>query len=141
MTDPAIELTPGTCVLWDAGYGELFSDLKFRPAALLLTRVVSRPTADRLTLDLGTKAVASDPPLGKRVVFPDLPDARQVIHNEEHLVLETARAADFQPGDELLAIPRHICPTSALYKEMFVVSEGRIIGQWPVTARDRRLTI
>lgn len=139
--DPTIELSPGTCVLNDAGYGEMFADLRFRPAALLLARVVSRPTPNRLTLDLGYKAVASDPPAGRRMVFPDLPDAREVLHNEEHLVLETARAADFQPGDELLAVPRHICPTSNLYKEMVVISHGRVAGHWAVTARDRRLTI
>jgi D-serine deaminase-like pyridoxal phosphate-dependent protein len=141
VDDPAIELSPGTCVLNDAGYGEAFADLKFRPAALLLTRVVSRPTADRLTVDLGYKAVASDPPLGKRVVFPTLPEARQVLHNEEHLVLETSRASEFQPGDELLAVPRHICPTSALHKEVYVVAAGKVVDRWNVTARDRRLTI
>ncbi|MBW3539304.1 MAG: D-TA family PLP-dependent enzyme [Planctomycetes bacterium] len=139
--DPTIELSPGTCVFHDAGYGSLFPDLVFTPAALLLTRVISRPTPDRLTLDLGYKAVASDPPAGRRVVFPDLPDAEQILQNEEHLVLSTARADEFQPGDELLAIPRHVCPTSALHKEAYVVAEGRIVDRWAVTARDRRLTI
>jgi D-threonine aldolase len=141
VRDPAIELSPGTCVLNDAGYGEAFPDLNFRPAALLLTRVVSRPTADRLTVDLGSKAVASDPPIGKRVVFPALPEAKQVLHNEEHLVLETPLASEFQPGDELLAVPRHICPTSALHKEVYVISSGELVDRWEVTARDRRLTI
>jgi D-threonine aldolase len=139
--DPTLELSPGTCVLSDAGYGESFPDLGFRPAMLLLTRVISRPTADRLTLDLGYKAVASDPPMGTRVVIPALPDARQVLHNEEHLVLETQSANAFKPGDELLAIPRHICPTTALHKDVHVVSQGRIVDRWSVAARDRRLTI
>jgi D-serine deaminase-like pyridoxal phosphate-dependent protein len=141
IDDATIELSPGTCVLNDAGYGELFADLPFKPAALLLTRVVSRPTRDRLTVDLGYKAIAADPPAGKRVSFPDLPDARQVLHNEEHLVLETDEADRFQPGDVLLAVPRHICPTTALHREVTVVSGGRVTGVWPVTARDRRLTI
>jgi D-serine deaminase-like pyridoxal phosphate-dependent protein len=139
--DPAIELSPGTCVLNDAGYGTIFPDLQFVPAALLLTRVVSRPADDRMTVDLGYKAIASDPPAGKRVMFPDLPDAVAVLHNEEHLVLETSRARDFQPGDVLLAIPRHICPTSALHKEAYVIADGRLVDRWPVTARDRQLTI
>jgi D-threonine aldolase len=141
LDDPAIELSPGTCVLNDAGYGEAYADLTFQPAALLLTRVVSRPAANRLTVDLGTKSVASDPPMGKRVVFPSLPDAVQVTHNEEHLVLETPRAGEFQPGDELLAIPRHICPTCALHKEVSVISSGKLVDRWEITARDRKLTI
>jgi D-serine deaminase-like pyridoxal phosphate-dependent protein len=115
--------------------------LRFTPAALLLTRVVSRPTKDRVTLDLGYKAVASDPPAGNRVMFPDLPDAKAVLQNEEHLVLETSQADRFQPGDELFAIPRHVCPTSAMHKDVYVVSAGKLIGNWKVAARDRVLTI
>jgi len=141
VDDPAVELSPGTCVFHDAGYGAHFPDLVFPPAALLLTRVISRPTPDRVTLDLGNKAVASDPPAGKRLVFPDLPDARQVLHNEEHLVLETSQAENYRPGDELLAIPTHICPTSALHKEVYVIAGRRLTDRWTVTARDRRLTV
>jgi D-serine deaminase-like pyridoxal phosphate-dependent protein len=141
LTDPEIELSPGTCVLHDCGYGTTFPDMDFEPAALLLTRVISRPTPTRLTLDVGNKAVASDPPRGTRVQVPDLPDAEQVLHNEEHLVLETPLAGRYQPGDELLAIPRHVCPTSALYKDVYVVSGGNVVDRWPVTARDRCITI
>lgn len=141
LEDPTVELSPGTCVFHDWGYGKAFPDLKFTPAALLLTRVISRPTPQRVTLDLGYKAVASDPPAGSRLLFPDLPDAKAVLQNEEHLVLETARANEFQPGDELLAIPRHVCPTSALHKQVFVVSAGRLVDRWNVSARDRWLTV
>jgi len=67
-TEPTAELSPGTCVFHDSGYGEKFVDLTgFVPAALVLTRVISRPTANRVTFDVGTKGVASDPPMGERV--------------------------------------------------------------------------
>ncbi|MEX1097529.1 MAG: D-TA family PLP-dependent enzyme [Planctomycetales bacterium] len=141
IDDPAIELSPGTCVFFDAAYRELCPDLPFEPAALILTRVVSRPTADTVTLDLGCKAVASDPPAGSRVVFPAIPDAEELRQNEEHLVIRTSRAAEFAPGDELLAVPRHVCPGVPLYREALVVENGRIMEAWPITARDRKLTI
>ena len=141
LTDPAVELSPGTCVFHDCGYGAAFPEMDFQPAALLFTRVVSRPTKDRLTCDLGYKAVASDPPKGQRVEFPDLPEAEQVLQNEEHLVLQTPNAEKYHPGDELLAIPRHICPTTALHRFVYVVSGGRVVGEWDVTSRDRRITI
>ena len=141
IDDPAIELSPGTIVFHDWGYSDSFPDLAFTPAAMLLTRVISRPTDDRVTLDLGYKAVASDPPAGNRVMFPALPDAKAVLQNEEHLVLQTIQADRFGPGDELWALPRHICPTSALHKEVYVVSAGRLIGTWAVASRDRKLTI
>ena len=139
--EAAIELSPGTCIFNDAGYSEAFPDLVFKPAIAVLTRVISRPAADRITLDLGYKAVASDPPAGRRVILPDLPDAEQVLQNEEHLVVCTPRAGEFQPGDELYAIPRHICPSVALHKQVYVVAEGKLVDRWDVVARDRRLTI
>jgi D-serine deaminase-like pyridoxal phosphate-dependent protein len=141
MTDFGLELSPGTCVLHDAGYASMFPDLHFVPAALVLTRVISRPSGVRITLDAGYKACAADPPLEKRLVFPDLPTARIVLHNEEHIVLETPDAPDYQPGDVLLAIPWHICPTTALHREVYVVRGGRWIDRWAVVARDRQLTI
>jgi D-serine deaminase-like pyridoxal phosphate-dependent protein len=141
IDDPAIELSPGTVIFHDANYRDTYSDLNYTPAALLLTRVISRPTADRVTFDLGYKAVASDPPAGRRLVFPDLPDAQMVLHNEEHLVVQTSRAAEFRPGDALLAIPSHVCPTSALHRAAYVVWNGRMQEQWEVVGRDRMLTI
>ena len=139
--DPRLEVSPGTVVYFDVGYGELFPDLPFRPAALLLTRVVSRPTANRVTFDLGYKAVAGDPPAGKRVSFPRLPDAREVLHNEEHLVVESEHADQLAVGDWLLAIPRHICPCSALHQQVHVVRGGRVAETWQVASRDRQLTV
>lgn len=134
---PNLQCSPGTCVLHDANYSRKFPELGFIPAALVATRVVSRPGADRLTLDLGYKAICADPPAGQRCVFPDLPDARQVLHNEEHLVLETPLAERYRPGDVLLAIPAHVCPTCALHDFAWVVENGTISSRWPISARIR----
>ena len=38
-------------------------------------------------------------------------------------------------------MPRHVCPTCALHKEVYVVSGGKLMGKWEVAARDRVLTI
>lgn len=141
MDEPTITLSPGTSIFHDSGYGGHFPDLDFEPAAVVLTRVVSRPTPNRVTLDLGNKSIAADPPKGHRVHFPQLPDAAQVIHNEEHLVLETDAAEKFQPGDVLLGIPTHICPTSALHQSVTVIEDGKVVDCWDVTARNRRITI
>jgi D-threonine aldolase len=139
---PGLECTPGTFVLHDHGYGTRFNDLKgFVPAALLLTRVISRPTASRVTLDLGYKAVASDPPAGKRCALLDVPDYEAVLQNEEHLVIETRAAAKFKPGDVVYAMPTHICPTVAMHRSAYVVADGRVIGSWDIIARDRVLSV
>jgi D-serine deaminase-like pyridoxal phosphate-dependent protein len=141
IDDRRLELSPGTTVFHDAGYTRAFPEMNFEPAAWLLTRVISRPTPSRLTLDLGHKACAADPPAGKRLYFPGLPDAVEAMQNEEHLVLESKDAGRFQIGDMLLCVPSHICPTTAVHQEVIVIREGRVGESWPVGSRDRRITI
>lgn len=135
-----VELSPGTCVFWDAGYGASLPDLPFQPAALVLTRVVSRPGGNRLCLDLGHKAIASESP-HPRVQLLNLPDATAVLHSEEHLVVETPRADALAVGDCCYGVPWHICPTVALHAEAVVIEGGRATDLWRVASRDRRLTI
>lgn len=135
------ELSPGTCVLNDHGYGSHFRDMDFTPAALLLTRVISKPAGNRLTLDLGYKAVASDPPAEKRCLLLNVPDYRFVMQNEEHLVVETTAADRFAPGAEVYAMPYHICPTNAMHRFAYVVENGRLTDRWDIVARDRVLSV
>ena len=134
------ECSPGTSVLWDFDYGDKFADLPFQCAAVLLTRVVSKPGPHLLCLDLGHKAVAAENPQ-PRVRLLELPDAIPVMHSEEHLVIETPRAAEFAVGDALHGLPRHVCPTVALHSEAVVVRGGAAVERWPITARTRRITI
>ncbi len=135
---PDVECSPGTCVLWDASYRVGLPDMDFLNAAVLVTRVISKPGPGRLCLDLGHKAVASEMP-HPRVIFPALPDAKGVTHSEEHLVIETARAGEFAVGAVLYGLPWHVCPTVALHDRVHVVRGGAIAETWTVTARARRL--
>jgi D-serine deaminase-like pyridoxal phosphate-dependent protein len=137
---PGVECSPGTTVFWDYGYSTILPDLEFAPAITLLTRVISRPGPDRLCLDLGHKAVASENP-HPRVRLFGLEDAKAVGHSEEHLVLETDRAAGFPVGSTLYGVPWHVCPTVALHNEAVVIRNGRAEGRWQIVARARTLTI
>jgi D-serine deaminase-like pyridoxal phosphate-dependent protein len=136
----SFECSPGTCVLWDFGYATKFADLDFLIAAVVLTRVVSKPGANRLCLDLGHKSVAAEKP-PPRVQFLNFPDATEISQSEEHLVVESPHAGRLAVGDWHYAVPRHICPTVALHAEATVISDGRATERWRITARDRRLTI
>ena len=135
-----VECSPGTSVFWDFSYSTILPDLDFAPAVVLLTRVVSRPAQNRLCLDLGHKAVASENP-HPRVKLFGLEDATAVGHSEEHLVLETDRAAEFPVGSALYGVPWHVCPTVALHNEAIVVRNGRAEERWQIVARARTLTI
>lgn len=157
-----VELSPGTTVLWDASYGTDLPDLPFLPSAMLLTRVVSKPGGQRVCLDLGHKAVASENPHPRvmlinpvtggtpatgaagessRALRLPLLEAAFVGHSEEHLVLETPDAARLRVGDVLYGMPWHVCPTVALHSEAVIVRDGRAVDRWPIRARARRLTV
>jgi len=94
---PDVECSPGTCVLWDYSYSSRLSDLDFLHAALVLTRIVSKPSSRRLCLDLGHKGIASENP-HPRVHFLNGPTLRAVSHSEEHLVVETDSESDLKVG-------------------------------------------
>lgn len=139
---PGLECSPGTHVLWDHRYGSRFPDhTGLTPAAVLLTRVVSRPRPDRVTFDLGSKAVAADPPLAERVHLLDAPPHEVALHSEEHLVIETPDAAHYTVGDLAYALPGHVCPSVALHEFALVAEGGRIVDKWLVAARRRALTV
>lgn len=134
-------LSPGTTVLWDFGYGDKYpEDLPFQPAAVLLARVISKPGKNRITLDLGHKSVAPEQP-HPRVRFEELPDATPVMQSEEHLVLETERAHEFVIGQALHGIPRHVCPTVSMHGEAYVIEGCQTTERWPITARNRLITV
>jgi len=136
------ECSPGTTLLWDAGYAGRHPDLEFEPAVCLLTRVISKPSVGRLCLDLGHKAVAAESPLPRRAQFLELKNADPVMHSEEHLVVEYGGAEGIPLGSPVYALPGHVCPTVALHMEAIVVREGRATGEtWAVRARNRRITI
>lgn len=135
---PERTLSPGTVLLWDWGYHTKFTDLAFQHAAVLFTRVVSKPAPDKICLDLGHKAVASEmaPP---RVHLFGIPAYEHLTHSEEHLVIRFDGAERFAPGDVLYGIPTHICPTMALHDFVWAVSGQNAVEKWYVTARTREI--
>lgn len=137
---PGVELSPGTTLLWDARYGELFPDMNFLPAAVLLSRVVSRPAPGVFCLDLGHKAIAPEMDFPRVQLF-GWENCRQSGQSEEHLVLECGPELEATPGQPVYGIPMHICPTVAKYPTLLVVANGKITGEWQVAARDYKLTL
>jgi D-serine deaminase-like pyridoxal phosphate-dependent protein len=139
---PGQQCSPGTFVLYDQGYGAKYAELSgFTPAALVVSRVISKPLPTRLTTDLGHKAIAADPPAGKRAILLNLGDYTPVLQNEEHFGIDTPRAADWKIGDVIYAVPTHVCPTVALHRRAYVVENNRVVGTWEIASRDRVLTV
>jgi len=133
-------VSPGTVIFHDACTEEDNPDLRLVPAALVFTRVVSRPTPQIATCDAGSKAIAAEAgdPVAHVLGRPKL---EAQTPNEEHLPLRIAGGRPPERGDEFLLIPRHVCPTVNLADEAVLIEEGvpwRIV---PVAARGHEMIV
>lgn len=130
------ETSPGTCILWDSGYEEHFPDLSFLQAAVVLTRIVSKPGENLICFDLGHKAIAAEMS-HPRVKFIGINIEKYLNHSEEHLVVSSREASKYRCGDMFYGVPWHICPTIPRYPFAYTVRNNIIDGKWNVDARDR----
>jgi 3-hydroxy-D-aspartate aldolase len=134
-------LSPGTCVLWDWGYGDKFAEQNFEYAALVMMRIISKPKTGVLTVDMGHKAVASENPIENRIRFLNHDDLKLVSQSEEHGVIETQNWEKHKVGDIILGVPYHVCPTVNLYDEAHIISDEKWINTWKIEGRKRKITI
>lgn len=135
----ATEHRPGTYIYSDRmqvgfGHGRL-EDC----ALTVLATVVSRPTADRLVLDAGSKALAADtcaaPGYGHILEYPD---AMITTLSEEHAVVDVSRCAERPAvGDKVRIIPNHVCVVSNLFDTVNLMEDEQVVGSLPVAARGR----
>ena len=130
--------SPGTIVYNDcSSLTQLPSEFGYRPAAVVVSTVVSHPSSGRLTCDAGHKTVSADSGvptcavLGSPGLVPSKP-------SEEHLPVEALDSALMPPiGNLLYLVPRHICPTVNNFDHALIVIGGKIVGLDQVTARGR----
>ena len=131
-------VSPGTVVYNDAtSLAQLPAEYAYQPAALMLTRVVSRPRAGVVTCDAGHKAVSADAGLPTCVVVGHA-ELTPLSPSEEHLPMSVAGgAAGPQVCEALYLLPRHICPTVNNFDCALLARDGRIESVERVTARGR----
>ena len=135
-----VECSPGTFIFWDARYDSDYVEQPFEKAAVVATRVISKVDPHTYCLDLGHKSIASEMPFPRVVFLGDL-SLTQIGHSEEHLVVRSDSPDALKPGDVLFAYPIHICPTIALHERVHVVEHEKVITEWKVIARDKKITI
>jgi D-serine deaminase-like pyridoxal phosphate-dependent protein len=131
-------VSPGTVVYNDAtSLAQLPSEYAYRPAVLVLTRLVSRPRAGVVTCDAGHKAVSADAGVPTCVAVGH-PELTPLSPSEEHLPMAVAgNAAGPQVGEVLYLLPRHVCPTVNNFDCALLVRDGQIEAVEKVSARGR----
>jgi D-serine deaminase-like pyridoxal phosphate-dependent protein len=136
-----IECSPGTFVYWDKGYQQILSEQQYLNAAVIVTRVISRPAPNIICIDLGHKSVASENSLAERISFLNASNLKPIGHSEEHMVLQVDGKNDYQVGDVLYGIPYHVCPTIALHDQTAIVEDHALVKYWETLSRNRRISI
>jgi D-serine deaminase-like pyridoxal phosphate-dependent protein len=132
--------SPGTVVYCDCtSLAQLPAEYGYRPAALVISTVVSHPSARRVTCDAGHKTVSADAgtPTCRAMGRPELLPAKP---SEEHLPIDAGEGAKLPAiGETLYLVPMHICPTVNNFDYALIVKSGRVVAVERVTARGREI--
>jgi len=129
--------SPGTVVYHDASsLAQLPPEYGYRPAVLVVTRVVSRPQEGIVTCDAGHKAVSADAGVPTCVVVGH-PELTPLGPSEEHLPMKSSKLPGPAAGEELYLLPRHVCPTVNNFDCALRVRSGQIEAVEKVSARGR----
>jgi D-serine deaminase-like pyridoxal phosphate-dependent protein len=129
-------ISSGTIVYCDATTFAQVPDLPgYRPAVLVLTRVVSHPRQNIVTCDAGHKAVSADAGVPTCIVVGH-PELTPLSPSEEHLPLAVQEGAAVPKiGDPLFVLPRHVCPTVNNFDHALLARDGAIESLEQVSAR------
>ncbi|MCL6564969.1 MAG: alanine racemase [Acidobacteriia bacterium] len=133
------ENRPGTNALNDATQVHLGACGWEDCALSYLCTVVSRPAAERVIIDGGSKTFTSDHLSGwKEFGFlPEHPELRFVAASEEHGILKTTagNGSNLQVGERIRVIPSHVCGSLNLHDRLYTVRGDRVVGEWRIAAR------
>ncbi|MBV9675119.1 MAG: alanine racemase [Acidobacteriaceae bacterium] len=128
-------ISPGTVVYNDLTSLEQLPGWGYRPAALVLTTVISHPRERTVTCDAGHKSVSVDAGVPNCSVL-EYEHLKPLKPSEEHLPMESESGEGLpEVGENLYLIPRHVCPTVNNFDEALFVVDGQISSVERVAAR------
>jgi D-serine deaminase-like pyridoxal phosphate-dependent protein len=144
--DGFTEYRPGNYVYFDRTQVALGAATFDDCALTVLARVVSKPAADRIILDAGSKTLTNDgargfaPAPGHGVILRGgSPDHSLLIErlSEEHATVKaTTGPTALEPGDLVRIVPNHSCVVSNLVDQAWLV-DGDTVEPLPIAARGR----
>ncbi len=143
VLDGITELRVGTYALMDASQGAAVGTLAHCAATVLAT-VISRPTAERVILDVGAKGltmqsrsvgICATPGKGTLADFPGV--TLDAVFDEHGIIYNRAFREAVSVGDKVRVIPVHICPVCNLYDTAYLISDGEVVGELPIACRGK----
>jgi len=135
---PFTEIQAGSYLFMDKQYGAVElapGGSPFKTALTVAGRVVSTVQPDRVIVDAGFKAMATD--AGPALVHSGAPtDATYQFMGDEHGGIRLAEAAARPKlGDLVMLVAPHCDPTVNLHDRFHVVQGGKLVDIWPIEAR------
>lgn len=137
------ELRLGTYVFMDAAQGHAIGTLN-RCAATVLATVISRPTAERVILDVGAKGLTMQTRTegicavpGKGTLFEHPNIYIEKMFDEHAIINDSKFRRQISIGDKVRIIPVHICPVCNLYDTAYLISGTQVIKELPVACRGK----
>lgn len=133
-------ISPGTVVFCDVMTQTIVPEAELQPAAIVATRVVSRPAENIATCDAGSKAIAAEAgdPCAAVIGHDELVAIKPT---EEHLPLQIQSGVGPQRGEVLLLIPKHVCPTVNLAQQAVLIEAGKVKEIVEVAAAGHELEV
>ncbi len=137
--NPAVnEIRPGNYVFYDAMQLSLHFASVENCSLFVLGTVVSRPAADRVVIDAGSKALHTD---GHGVTGHfglALNVSGKVVRvSEEHGVLQVAPDSQIAVGDPVLVLPNHACAVVNLFDQFWLISKNETPRPIAIDARGK----
>jgi D-serine deaminase-like pyridoxal phosphate-dependent protein len=150
-TQPGLtELRPGNYVYFDRTQVGLGAASLDHCALTVIATVVSKPAADRIILDAGSKTLSSDgargfvPLAGFGAIFEDpastIVDESLLVErlSEEHATVRVLTGSTaLEPGDRVRILPNHACVVSNLVDEITLVDREVVVEMMRVAARGK----
>lgn len=137
------EMQAGSYVFMDAEYSEVLADasgtVPFEVSLFVQAAVVSTNAPDWVTLDAGTKCLATDS--GVTLVASGVDKAiRYGFFGDEHgkLLVEAGNVARPALGTKVELVTPHCDPTVNLHDFYHVVDGDTLVALWPIEARGKR---
>ncbi len=124
------EVEAGSYVFMDTSYQQVLTD--FDSSLTVLATVISRPAAERVILDCGSKTLAGDH--GVPAIEGLSPASRGRLSEEHSIWVFENGAPDLLVGDKVRVIPGHCCSTVNLHDAYYVIQNERIVDVWPISA-------
>jgi len=133
------DMRPGTYVFYDALQVSIGSATASDTAMSVIATVISRPTAERVVIDAGSKTLGLDRGAHSRdrlVDYGVLVDTEGAVVrlSEEHGILSVPATSVLAVGDRVRIVPNHVCSVSNLGQRFYGVRAGVVEEVIPIEA-------